>query len=303
MFHGILNALIGAVLLGAFVIDPDNAPFPRADPDFEGLYDAVDLLLKTKDWNPWGANVNSTKVINPILVDWKNIDPGFSTDYQSILGSLGTGDLVYGLFNKIDDAFLSMADSVANLPFDNKLGLMMSYFVGGLPAMAPVDDYIAHHVDDYNIDDDDLYQLPWLTYAKDGIDNCDEESSIQLGSTTRYGVPLKSAEAEKVFVYADVSVEGLVVTIEIEYQDGQLDPRDVVRGKSVDDSDELKDWEMIVTFGETGGPNCVFKRGDTIFWQAGSVDQIPGYEITILLGASAISVLALVYVIMKKRKR
>jgi len=44
-------------------------------------------------------------------------------------------------------------------------------------------------------------------------------------------------------------------------------------------------------------------QGDIFLWQAGGVDQIPGYEITILLGASAISMLALVYVIMKKRRK
>ena len=66
----------------------------------------------------------------------------------------------------------------------------------------------------------------------------------------------------------------------------------------IDPDDTLEDFTVI--FGDT----VQFLNDDgEIFYEYGGIDQIPGYEITILLGASAISILALVYVIMKKRKR
>ncbi len=279
--YGIINATIAGVVLAAFGYAPGGTPDPV------GYLDTMDTLVKTKDWSAWDGP-SSTR-------DISGITPGTPTDWS--------GDIAYGLFNQIDNGFKSMAAAVENLPFDNKLAMMMG-FIQEMPMAAPGDDYLNHHVEDFNIKDDELFQLPQLSYGVDGDDACTEVSSIATGRTTRYGEPLDSAESTHVYVYCDVSVEGNVVTFEIEYQDGQLDPRDIARGKSVKDSDELKDWELVVTIGvDTGGPNPVFKRGDTILWQAGGVDQIPGYEVTILLGVSAISVLALVYVIMKKRKR
>ena len=88
--------------------------------------------------------------------------------------------------------------------------------------------------------------------------------------------------------------------MEFEFDD-YPDPADVREGDS--DPDELEDWEVVFTYSEYGSQSKVqYMDGDDIFYEKAGVDQIPGFEVTIIIGASALSILGLIYIVMKKRK-
>ena len=217
--------------------------------------------------------------------------------HDVVLYTLGLVESIYAIL------YYNVLDA---MPFDDKFAMFSYWAAQGLMNVAvPSDDYVARMVKEFDFDDDVLYRMPWQQYGKDvpylGIVEPDGLiMPMQVGRTNRMGLDL-GGETIYVYAYADVSVEGQVVTVEIEYQDGQYDPKDIINGDP--DPNELKDFEYVLTYSDIGSCECVWKRGDTILYQAGFVEVIPGYELTILLGASAVSILALIYVIMKKRKR
>jgi len=98
----------------------------------------------------------------------------------------------------------------------------------------------------------------------------------------------------------DVSVDGLVVTAEIEWADGVL----VDDSVPVEDQEERKDYDIVFTYGDTGGQSSIeYVKGDEVFFKTeGIAPTIPGFEISILLGAAAIATLGLIFVVMKKRR-
>ncbi len=189
----------------------------------------------------------------------------------------------------------------------DKFGYLLQLLEAGLPCYVPQGDYMAHVIKSFNIDDETLYKIPYINYGED-LDNDGTIYGIPYGSTASVsGAPLAGDGfvngGDTIYVYAEVDVEwdGSAVVVEINYQDGQLDPRDILRGEA--DPDELDDWEWVFPYGDTGSQGTVqIKDGDTVFWEDGGVDQIPGFEITIILGASAVAILGLIYVVMKKRK-
>ena len=212
----------------------------------------------------------------------------------------GHEDYLFTYFMFVETALATMYWQTEAFPFDQKLELFISMVpVGGMPFQVPIGDYLARMVKEMNFNDETLYRLPYVSTGVD-LNGDGVIKGIQKGRKTLYGQDL-GGEWQYVYAYADVYVEGQVLNIDIEYVDGQLDPKDILKGEA--DPDELSDWEIVQTFGDVGGGGAVWMSGDDILWQAGAIDQIPGYEITILLGVSGISVLAVVYVIMKKRKR
>ncbi len=221
------------------------------------------------------------------------------------LNITGHEDYLFTLFQALEGGLAAMYYNTDAMPYDQKAEIFLAFTAAGnLPIQVPAGDYVARMMKEMNFDEDaeTLYRMPWVSttidYNNDGTLN-----GIEKGSENLYNVSLGG---EKVYVYAylDFDLEGQVLTVEVEYQDGQIDPADmVVAGYKGEGEDELKDFEFVITFSDPGGCGCAWTRGDTIMWQSGAVDQIPGYEMTILLGASAISVLALVYIIMKKRRK
>jgi hypothetical protein len=231
-------------------------------------------------------------------------------DWTALGGINATsGDLVMLVFAGLDRMISSFYYILDLMPFDNKPFMLINLGIGGLPIGVPADDFVTKLLDELNIKDDVLYPVPMAMYGKDlptDTATCpggETVSPIAVGATSlQLGAPL-GGETVTPMAYYDVSLEGNTITVEIEWPDDTIDPKDLpIFGG--DNEDELKDFEVrlsVVEMGAIGAPT--WTRGDTIIWQMGGVDQIPGYEITILLGVSAISVLAIVYVIMKKRKR
>jgi len=220
------------------------------------------------------------------------------------------GDLVMLVFAGLDAMISSFYYILDLMPFTNPTFMIINLGIGGLPIGVPADDFMTKVLDELNLKDDILYPVPLAMYGKDlptDTASCpggETVSPIAYGKTSLHlGAPL-GGETVTPMAYYDVKYDGgTTLTVEIEWPDDTIDPKDMLIFGG-DGEDELKDFEVQLVVAEAGALGApTWTRGDTIIWQMGGVDQIPGYEITILLGVSAISVLALVYVIMKKRKR
>ncbi len=183
---------------------------------------------------------------------------------------------------------------------DNKAAHLLATLVSGQPVYVPQGDYMDKVIDTYDIDDDVLYRIPYVEGEKD-INLDGVISALPVGTLSDWGYDF-GGESKYVSAYVDVSAENGVVTFGIEYVDGQLDPGDVITGDL--DPNELSDFEMVFVYGEYGGQDSTtVKDGNTEFWKSAGIDQIPGFEISIILGASALSIIGLIFVVMKKRKR
>jgi hypothetical protein len=188
----------------------------------------------------------------------------------------------------------------------DKLGYLMQLLEAGLPCYVPQTDYMAKVIELFDIQDDKLYKIAYIQYGDD-LDGDDSVLGVQIGSKAPVsGAPLGGGYptgGDTVYVWAEVDVEwdGSAVVIEINYQDDQYDPKDILEGES--DPDELEDWEWVFPYGDTGTQGAVqLKDGNEVFWESKGIEQIPGFEVSIILGASALSIIGLIYVIMKKRK-
>ena len=212
------------------------------------------------------------------------------------------GDWVFTTFMFLETALATMYYSTDAMPFDQKAEFFLALAVASnMPIQVPSADYVARMMKEFRFDEDaeTLYRMPWVSTGVD-VNGDGAISPMAWDAKNLYGAPM-GGEWYFVEAYLDFDLEGQVLTVEVEYQDDQPDPKDFLMGDS--DPDELDDFEFVITFSDPGGCGCAWTSGDTILWQTGAVDQIPGYEITILLGVSGISVLALVYVIMKKRRK
>ncbi len=259
-----------------------------------GLFGYVSLLGQPMNW---------TNIIgdNPFIPGRGGA--GFGNDSNYI------HDLVFGVSVGIDAV---MEGSWWSLEFaypDNKAAHLLATLVSGQPVYVPQGDFMDKVIDTYDIDDDVLYRIPYVIGEKD-IDLDGSISAIPKGTWTTFnimgadmpGIYDLGGETKYVDAYVDVGAENGVVTFGIEYLDGQLDPGDVITGDL--DPAELKDFEFVFAFGQYGSQDSTtVKDGDTEFWKSAGIDQIPGFEISIILGASALSIIGLIFVVMKKRKR
>ena len=180
----------------------------------------------------------------------------------------GGGDLVYGTYLFIRGILAGFQQLYwAIIP--TKEGLLWNLLCEGLPGYTPIDDYLAKVLDLYDIDEDKAVDnVPYLL-----------------------GYPVRM----------DVSLEG--TNIEIDFEFYPEDPIDKTDPTDIDPDDTLEDFTVTFEYGEYGTQgDVIFEADGEVFFHKGGVEEIPGYEVTIILGAAALSILALIYVIMKKRK-
>ena len=221
-----------------------------------------------------------------------------------------THDLVAGVWFLVDGILEYIKTSFEWGYPQDKFGHLWGLLLGGQPTYVPEDDWLARMLKEYDIDDETKYYLYGHEASKD-LDGDGEIVSFPYGTKASlpalFGldVPL-GGEAMYLQAYIDVSLEGSVVTVEFEYQDDQIDPDDSTSWPGTfagEGEDELKDFEYVIEYGETGSESySVFKDGDEEFWRKEGLAIIPGFEVTVILGASALSILALIYVVMKKRR-
>ena len=246
--------------------------------------------------------------VTPEYVQQNIIDVYYKGAIPSIYGNYTT-DYVAGLWGAGDLVLETIYARVAAL-IPDQAGFFLGQLTAGQPAMTPSDDFMTKVIEEYNLDEDGetLYDMYGYHYGKDLPDDygCYDGviSDVPIGAVSRFtGTDLGG---ETIYPQAYIEFEwddaaGAVIA-EIDWPDDYIDPKDrTVFGG--DNEDELEDFEIEFPYGDTGGQGTVsYKDGDEIFWQMGGVDQIPGFEISILLGASAIAILGLIYIVMKKRK-
>jgi hypothetical protein len=247
--------------------DDEEGPF-LADPrDLKESYDEL-IRLKTHVYGQLeDLSANGTLLYGAIMPPTGNIHMAIQLD--QIMG--GTGDLsVVGLAlgTGIGGPLQVITDFEILIP--KKAGYLYLALEGGLPVYTPVEDYLEKMVDEFRIDDE-----------------VEETGMPPIDGT----IPIK----------CDVDVEGRVITMKFEYRDDFDDPYEVAKGEL--DPHHLEDWEVVFTYSEYGSQSMrQYKDGDDIFFEMGGVEQIPGYEVTIIIGVSALSIVGLIYVLMKKRK-
>jgi hypothetical protein len=276
----------------------DIGPGGAMSADGRNAYEAWNLSLAlaiggypTTEPNPL------TAIANALASDLA----GSANDLTGVGGGNYSNDFVLATYGGVHVVYETIYQSIV-AGYPDKPGLFIMALEAGQPIYTPQDDFTAALVETMNIDDETVYKLPFIEYGED-LNADGTVESIPVGTTGSFltGGYDFGGETLYIYGYVDIKAEGGAIIVEIEYLDGQLDPKDVLRGEA--DPSELDDWEWWFEYGDTGGSSESFRDGDTIFWQSAGVDQIPGFEITVILGASALSILALIYVVMKKRKR
>jgi hypothetical protein len=185
-----------------------------------------------------------------------------------------------------------------NFKYPSKPGYLLLLLCSGTPVYVPQADYIAKIVDEFDIDDEALVKVPWIGTEIQPEDESADPINIEVKA------------------HFDVYTEGVALIIDVEYEDETIDPAD--RGVVLpygataltppvdiggDEEDELEDFKFIFVYSDTGGQSSVKIEVDgEVIFEISAVSAIPGYEVHILLGASALTVIGLIFVIMKKRK-
>ena len=237
---------------------------------------------------------------------------------RGLLGSINDQAAVASYIFSIYVVSQIKYNTLSALP--DKFGYLLQLLEAGQPCSGPAADFIKKAVKEFNIREGP-YKIPWISYGEDwlGLFGVPNAVGVYDGiSVIPYGLYLQPTinpdiiiplGGETVYIYANVDVEvddAGVVTVEIEYLDDQQDPKDMIKNYitpgSEDDPDELDDWEWV--FPKAGDGPTQMKDGDTIFYQTEPMEgPIPGYEIPVLIGVSLVSVIGLIYVVMKKRKK
>jgi hypothetical protein len=143
-------------------------------------------------------------------------------------------------------------------------GYLYMALEGGYPVYTPTGKFLVNLVEEFEDDIEDSEDVPENAHpAMDGT------------------IPFE--------VSVDVDKEAMTVTMEFDFDD-YPDPYEVAKGES--DPDEIEDWEVTFYYGEYGSQSKVeYKHGDEIFYSKEGLAVIPGFEITIILGASAVAIL------------
>jgi len=166
---------------------------------------------------------------------------------------------------------LAINDLVAG-SIPGKFGFLYNLLLEGLPIYKPTDHFLGKIVDYFDIDDEDIEM---------GIPGLDPSIQVRGG----------------------VELEGSAITLKFEYIDDTVDP--------ADPDEELKDWEVTFTYGDTGSQESVIFKDDDgeEFYRSEGLPmdyfQIPLVRnIAIAAGISAaVAILGVIYIIMRKRRK
>jgi hypothetical protein len=280
---------------------PDAVPSPLAGVSLKNYLlggfgpasDVPEMLLTGA-----GYNLTEIKILTGGLIDYNDAN-NYTKDY--VLGLWGFGD---GIIETVRATYKAL------VPWSSFEYLMIT-LEAGQPCCGPdAASFIKRAVKEFNVREDGNYRMPWIQHGND-LDDSGDVSPIPLGKLSPNGVDL-GGETIYVNVAVDLEVDDAgTVTVEIEYdEDGQIDPRDSLRWKENgapekfwgDGEDELEDWEWQI-YSVSDLPNQI-RDGDTILWESTPMEgPIPGYETPVILGVALVSVIGLIYVVMKKRKK
>jgi hypothetical protein len=215
-----------------------------------------------KDGSSWDALNRSMYLLGVVA--------GLPAEYQAAInapvafGGFGR-DAPFGLWMIVSMAIEELLIDFFRSKIPDRGEYLLILLKAGIPAHQDVGKWLEKMVDAFSIDDEKYY---------DSI----------------YGDPFK----------LDVSVDGLVVTAKIEWKEGVC----IDESKPWSEENQREDYEIVFTYGDTGGQSTKeYICGDDIFYKTESIaPTIPGYEVSILLGAGAIATLGLIFVVIKKRR-
>jgi hypothetical protein len=195
--------------------------------------------------------------------------------------SYGPGSMIYTLMGAGSQVPTAIYDSFEEL-IPKAGGYLYLALSGGLPVYTPTGKFLANMIEEF---EDDIE---------------DSEDTKETGHPDMDGsIPFE--------VSVKVDKEEMVVTMKFRMDDyidpAYNNPKDAVGGVELDEPDEMEDWKVKFYYSEYGSQNKIeYLKGDDVFYSKESLAVIPGFEITIIIGASAIAIIGLIYVIMKKRK-
>jgi len=222
-------------------------------------------------WHCGGAGIGGTgynsswDFINTTLYNQIKALSGVSANYAELLYAINTfyaHDAVYAWWSLVKGGLEVDLVEFFRSKIPDRAEFLLLLLKSGIPAHQDVNNWLENLIDAFHIDEEQYW-------------NVDDEP-FQL----------------------DVSVDGLVVTAEITWADSVMN---YIPGE---DLEERKDYDMVFTYSDTGGQSSLeYVKGDEVFFKTeGIAPTIPGFEISILLGAAAISALGLIFVVMKKRR-
>jgi hypothetical protein len=220
--------------------------------------------------HPYKTANDTIAVLEPALIAY-GVPRNLTAINPNIPAGANNGvytDIPYGIYLVVQGIIAGVEQIMDGILF-GKQGTFWALMIAGLPTYVPQGDFLARVLKEFRFSDKDI------------------EYNV-------YCLPLG------VGVTLDISLDGNDIVIDFEYDpEDPLDPTDPTET----DPDELEDFTAIFRYGDTGSQSeVIFMAGGTEFYKKGGVDQIPGFEISIILGVSAISIIGLIYVIMKKRK-
>ncbi|TFG21989.1 MAG: hypothetical protein EU529_11900 [Promethearchaeota archaeon] len=162
------------------------------------------------------------------------------------------------------EGILAVYDLVSdNVP--DKFNFLFSLLLEGLPTYTPVHKYLSKVVDDFDLD-----------------------GTVPETYISGLNPDLK--------VYGDVELDGTVLTLKFDYEDGTVDP---------DNPDKiLKNWEISFVYGDEGSQGSIILRDEDgkVFYQTGGLGYLPELEVTIIIGISTLFVIMLIYAVLIRRK-
>jgi hypothetical protein len=240
----------------------------------------------------------SLGTIKATLDGWKGMSPAVSAVIDGsalyMINAISTNPLTPSLFKTLIDnmnasyadkptafyAFVSTIGGLLDAYFHRELpdekGYLVSLLESGLPAHQDVGKWWTKVLEDFDLDKDDVYGDPASNPTLNALGFATSSSQNQGG----------------------IKIDGMTITVEYEWLDGAyVDPKAA-------ELEKRDDFDIVFTYSDTGGQSSVaYMKGDEVFYKKESLaTAIPGYEISILLGAAAISAIGIIYVIMKKRR-
>jgi hypothetical protein len=208
---------------------------------------AVPVIYNLNDKNAYTAWNDSINTLMPSTLKGtlKTLGYNMNPNYNQIENNVT--DYVWG-FYMLSNYVMSETKASIQYGYVSKTGYLMSVLLANQPMYVPQADFIAKLVDAFDLNDEANVKLPALI------------SQAYTVGTTTIRIP--------VYAQVDVYTEGVAIIMEVEYQDGQIDPADSLLLPDGEGEDELEDFEIVIVYSDTGGPSSIeFKDGDDIFWK------------------------------------
>ncbi|MBD3256097.1 MAG: hypothetical protein GF383_13455 [Candidatus Lokiarchaeota archaeon] len=198
----------------------------------------------------------------------------FGDTYWQLIedSDIGNGDWLLGSYVLIQLVRQNLQAYFLN-EIPDKAEYLKMLLTSGIPAHAPVDKWLEKVIDDFDINEDQV----WGTRLDDDYD-------------TFGGWKM------------EVDQEGLVITLDFEWT--TTDVKDVPGSPYEEGREQKEDYEIVITYGDTGSRSKIeYITDDEVFYSIeGLAPAIPGYEIPVILAIAGLMTIGLIYAVLRKRR-